>query len=238
MPFLGGLGEFSLRDTPDSLLALNLSELARNPRHLKAFHSYLDDVRGPVHWLEFFLGLQNLLHHLHGGDNNDRPAHEAQLDVWATAGVMQSRFLTSRSGRFVEVLDHDTRAAFGDALKSRSTPELTRACELLYKALYKELNYSYVLPFCQSESYMASLCGGASSDARELFSVDGASLRSLTLPDDETSPDALDTSFLVRVQDVLQMISFRTPTERLSWKVRRKCCAGTSSWARWRPGRT
>jgi hypothetical protein len=102
------------------------------------------------------------IHRISQKDNNSRKS-ELESDVWqlystfihksAPNGIILPDELSERLRRTIE----------GD------TPEcFFQVAEDLYKEIYHQLHYTYVVPFCQSENYLGYLCG-APPDVEELM---------------------------------------------------------------------
>lgn len=60
MEFLTNLTLSNQTHVPDSLLALKLNDLVREPRLIQLFDMYLRDVRGPTHLLDCFLQARDI----------------------------------------------------------------------------------------------------------------------------------------------------------------------------------
>ncbi|KAI6217537.1 Sorting nexin-14 [Aphelenchoides besseyi] len=156
--FLENFNKFCRADAPDSLLVLKLSDLSRDPRLLQSFDAYLRDVNGPSHWLDCFLQAHDVFNRLQKlKDNKCAEFNEVYSDAWQ----LYSAFIYNSARTRIELFSDGLIESFKRAMDEKSLSELIKSTERVYMDLYQELNYSYVVPFCQSENYLSHLCGKA-----------------------------------------------------------------------------
>lgn len=81
--FLARLGEPALAHTPDSLLALKLNDLVREPRLIQLFDLYLRDIGAPDHLLDAFLQARDLHARMqaYGADADGESLNEIRADL-------------------------------------------------------------------------------------------------------------------------------------------------------------
>ncbi|KAI6216461.1 Sorting nexin-14 [Aphelenchoides fujianensis] len=156
VPFLENFGKFCRDDAPDSLLTLKLSDLARDSRLLQSFNK-LEDAKGA----EF---------------------NEVYSDAWQ----LFSAFVHESARTRIELFSEELIQLYTRSMEQRSLSGLIKATEGVYMELYQELNYSYVVPFCQSESYLGYLCG-TSSEAEDLFQAEEPKEAASNLPPPSSS---------------------------------------------------
>ncbi|KAI6172438.1 hypothetical protein M3Y98_00973200 [Aphelenchoides besseyi] len=156
--FLENFNKFCRADAPDSLLVLKLSDLSRDPRLLQSFDAYLRDIKGPSHWLDCFLQAHDVFNRLQKlRDNMCIEFNEVYSDVWQ----LYSAFIYGSARTRIELFSDELIESFKRAIDEKSLSDLIKSTERIYMDLYQELNYSYVVSFCQSENYLSHLCGKA-----------------------------------------------------------------------------
>ncbi|KAE9551050.1 hypothetical protein FO519_005750 [Halicephalobus sp. NKZ332] len=163
--FLAQLTEFGNNDAPDSLLALKLNDVVREPRLLQLFYMYLHDVRGPAHFLDCFLQARDLHNDLHKcADSNDKLFEELHSDAWQ----LFSDYIHESAPHRINFENEQIPEDFHKAVDFKDRNLIKKVAEDVYKEMYHRLNYPYVVPFCQSECYLGYLCG-APPDVVELI---------------------------------------------------------------------
>uniref|UniRef100_A0AC34RBE0 PX domain-containing protein n=2 Tax=Panagrolaimus sp. JU765 TaxID=591449 RepID=A0AC34RBE0_9BILA len=108
-----------------------------------AFNMYLQDIRGPTHYLDCFLQAHDLHNHIH------------------------KHFSRSTPNR-IKLKDKDVPENFRKAVTQKDKDLIKKTMEEIYKELYQRLNHDFVVAFCQSETYLEYLCGPP-PDAIELI---------------------------------------------------------------------
>ena len=163
--FLSQLTEVGNNEAPDSLLALKLSDVVREPRLLQLFYMYLHDVRGPAHFLDCFLQARDLHNDLHKCfDSNDKLFEELHSDAWQ----LYSDYIHESAPHRIRFENEQISDDFHKAVDVKDRNLIKKVAEDVYKEMYHRLNYPYVVPFCQSECYLGYLCG-APPDVVELI---------------------------------------------------------------------
>uniref|UniRef100_A0A914C725 PXA domain-containing protein n=1 Tax=Acrobeloides nanus TaxID=290746 RepID=A0A914C725_9BILA len=144
-------------EMPDSLLALKLSDIVRDPRLLQLFNMFLRDQRGPNNYLDCFLLAYEIQHNrleVHTYPDNQAIFNELQSDAWQLYGDYVHESAPNRIDFPDEIVKEFTLAFDMKDLKL-----LLKATEEVYKNLYEHLNSQFVVQFCQSEMYLSYLCG-------------------------------------------------------------------------------
>lgn len=125
---------------------------------------------------------------------------------------IHDKFLDKKIRTFVELTNDEDEQEFMKAIETKDLKRLVNVAEKIYKEVYQELNYSFVVPFCQSENYLRNLCGTSqetiefsgslsqiSPGSQSSFDMRG-SLKSTDdwefVEDEAKSVEALDSSFL------------------------------------------
>uniref|UniRef100_A0A914C7F5 PXA domain-containing protein n=1 Tax=Acrobeloides nanus TaxID=290746 RepID=A0A914C7F5_9BILA len=139
-------------EMPDSLLALKLSDIVRDPRLLQLFNMFLRDQRGPNNYLDCFLLAYEIQHNRL--EDNQAIFNELQSDAWQLYGDYVHESAPNRIDFPDEIVKEFTLAFDTKDLKL-----LLKATEEVYKNLYEHLNSQFVVQFCQSEMYLSYLCG-------------------------------------------------------------------------------
>uniref|UniRef100_A0A915E1V4 Sorting nexin-14 n=1 Tax=Ditylenchus dipsaci TaxID=166011 RepID=A0A915E1V4_9BILA len=168
--FLGHFTELEQSHAPDSLLGLKLSDLVKEPRLIQLFDMYLRDINGPTHLLDCFLQARDIHKRVRSFHSNldskkqDNGLSEIQSDAWQ----LYSGFVHSNAPNQID-LPCDLRVEFASVVEGQQTPQLIeKVTEEVYKEIYQQLHFNYVIPFCQSENYLGYLCG-APPDVDELL---------------------------------------------------------------------
>ncbi|VDO14991.1 unnamed protein product, partial [Brugia timori] len=79
---LHGLTDYSLNDTPDSLLQLKLSDMLRDAGQLMMFRAYLDDIHAPLNELDFLVYAGDAHGRMLNVQNDHAAMSELQYDIW------------------------------------------------------------------------------------------------------------------------------------------------------------
>ncbi|KAI1727972.1 PXA domain-containing protein [Ditylenchus destructor] len=161
--FLRQLTDVSQVHTPDSLLSIKLSDLVREPRLIQMFDMYLRDNNGPTHLLDCFLQAQDI----HRRIRNFNDLSEIQSDLWQ----LYSGFVHSNAANkinFKAELESLFEKFVEAKINEQSANTMEKISEEVYKTIYHQLHYGYVIPFCQSENFLGYLCGGP-PDVEELL---------------------------------------------------------------------
>uniref|UniRef100_A0A8R1TIR1 Sorting nexin-14 n=1 Tax=Onchocerca volvulus TaxID=6282 RepID=A0A8R1TIR1_ONCVO len=124
------LTDYSLTDSPDSLLQLKLSELD--------FLVHAGDAHGRM------LNVQN-----------DRTAmNELQYDIWE----LFIKYIHEAAPDRIN-LPTEISCEFSEAVEKHNFELLDRCLEKAFQIIYKRMQCEYVIPFCQSECFLGNLCG-------------------------------------------------------------------------------
>ncbi|CAD5212113.1 unnamed protein product [Bursaphelenchus okinawaensis] len=208
--FLQKLTEYSLYDTPDSLLMLNLRDLAKDCGLVQEFYAYLKDANGPLHWLDFYFAVEEMLHDLHTAS--------ADEEILKSARGLYNIYIDPKSRKSVQLLSQNSRGHCFKAISEENVKDLNVVCEQMYKEVYQELNYSFVVPFCQSETYLRSLCG-TTIDGIEILKEKAGSInidnnKNDTVEEEAKALEAIDASFLDIYIDL-----YEDTIDMNNWKV-------------------
>ncbi|KAH7702064.1 PXA domain-containing protein, partial [Aphelenchoides avenae] len=149
--FLARLTERCQTDAPDSLLSVKLSDIVAKEGPLqRQFVLYLHDVGAPRHYLDCFVYARDIHNQMHWGKGSE---DEILVDAWQ----FYSNYLYEGAKDRI-VFEQKIAEDFAVAYKNRDMQALQKLIEEIYKKLYHALQYDYVIPFCQSESYLGYLC--------------------------------------------------------------------------------
>ncbi|CAJ0585799.1 unnamed protein product, partial [Mesorhabditis spiculigera] len=224
VPFLHGLTDQAAESVPDSLLQLKLSELLRDPKLFSMFELYLRDIRGPENELSFVA-------------RADRVHEDIQKKILCSSEISNAIWQlycqyihegTEDKIPFDEAIGEEFRAAFA----SNELQRLERILEKSYQWVYHRLQWTHVVPFCQSDAFLGPLCGcppialeiiSAPKDAERRGSIPDktfslAQLRSrlrkaIFLEADDEGRDQFDGSY---EQGVEASMEFGTPVKKFS----------------------
>ncbi|EJD74331.1 PXA domain-containing protein [Loa loa] len=161
---LHGLTDYSLNDTPDSLLQLKLSDMLRDTGQLIMFRAYLNDIHAPLNELDFLV---------HAGDAHGRMLNvqndlvamsELQYDIWELFIKYIHEGAPDRINLPIEIV-----CEFTEAVEKHDCELLDRCLEKAFQIVYKRMQHEYVIPFCQSECFLGNLCGPRPVGVDELF---------------------------------------------------------------------
>ncbi|PAV57842.1 hypothetical protein WR25_19333, partial [Diploscapter pachys] len=144
--FLKGLSEQMTDSVPDSLLQLKLSEILRDARQYSMFQLYLKDVRGPTNELTFLAEATRIHESM---QKKTETADQISYDVWQLYGQFVHESAPDRIRLPDEILDQ-----FSQAVQSNDTLVLDSTLEKTFQFIYARLQTDFVIPFCQSESFL------------------------------------------------------------------------------------
>ncbi|KAI1727248.1 PXA domain-containing protein [Ditylenchus destructor] len=171
--FLRQLTDVSQVHTPDSLLSIKLSDLVREPRLIQMFDMYLRDNNGPTHLLDCFLQAQDIHRRIRNFNGKAKEItspndlSEIQSDLWQ----LYSGFVHSNAPNKID-FTAELESLFENFVEAKINEQtantMERISEEVYKTIYHQLHYGYVIPFCQSENFLGYLCGGP-PDVEELL---------------------------------------------------------------------
>ncbi|PAV59413.1 hypothetical protein WR25_03534 [Diploscapter pachys] len=218
--FLKGLSEQMTDSVPDSLLQLKLSEILRDARQYSMFQLYLKDVRGPTNELTFLAeatriheSMQKKVIELSKSpqefevldERETETADQISYDVWQLYGQFVHESAPDRIRLPDEILDQ-----FSQAVQSNDT--LVLDTFQTFQFIYTRLQTDFVIPFCQSESFLGYLCGSPPISVNELIEMPAAINRKTTISEKSFSLAQLRW----RVQKALTMSSTDSLSDEMS----------------------
>ncbi|KAM3718194.1 Sorting nexin-14 [Dirofilaria immitis] len=148
------LTDYSLTDTPDSLLQLKLSDMLRDTRQLMMFRAYLKDIHAPLNELDFLVHAGDAHGRMLNVQNDHIAMSELQYDIWELFVKYIHDSAPDRINLPVEII-----CEFSKAVENHDYELLDRCLEKAFQIVYKRMQHEYVIPFCQSECFFSNLCG-------------------------------------------------------------------------------
>lgn len=180
IPMLKGLCDDSTSfsdNLPDSLLQLKLTEILRDARLYSIFRMYLQDIRGPVHELQFLVEATRILDSIQRkSETNSQIAY----DIWQLYGQFVHESAQERIRLDDKLLDR-----YKSAVEINDLTILEEIIELSYQEVYNRTQSIHVVAFCQSECFLGYLCGSPPVTINEL----------ITQPDRQKVADQTEKGF-------------------------------------------
>uniref|UniRef100_A0A1I7UUF1 Sorting nexin-12 n=1 Tax=Caenorhabditis tropicalis TaxID=1561998 RepID=A0A1I7UUF1_9PELO len=165
VPILKGLCDDSIAcssaNLPDSLLQLKLTEILRDARLYSIFRMYLQDVRGPVHELQFLVEATRILDSIHRKSESDS---QIAYDIWQLFG----QFVHESAQERVR-LNEKLVEQYKNAVEVNDLTVLETIIESSYQEVYNRTQSTHVVSFCQSECFLGYLCGSPPITINELI---------------------------------------------------------------------
>uniref|UniRef100_A0A1I7XQB7 PX domain-containing protein n=1 Tax=Heterorhabditis bacteriophora TaxID=37862 RepID=A0A1I7XQB7_HETBA len=168
VPFLKGLTDLTVENVPDSLLQLKLSEVLRDARQFSMFRLYLKDTRGPVNELNFLAEATRIHESM---QKKAESSGQIAYDIWQLFGQFVHESAPDRIGFTSEIVEE-----YRLAVESNNLEELDRVIEKVthiiaksFQVIYQRMQLEYVVPFCQSDSFLGYLCGSPPISVNELI---------------------------------------------------------------------
>ncbi|CAI5441672.1 unnamed protein product [Caenorhabditis angaria] len=163
--FLKGLSCDAIIDNvPDSLLQLKLSEILRDAKYYSIFRMYLQDIRGPVHELQFLAEATRIHESI---QRKSEKASQIAYDIWQ----LYTQFIHESAQEKV-ILDEKLVAKYEEAVESKDIEILEGIIETSYQVVYNRMQTDHVISFCQSECFLGFLCGSPPITINELIDRD------------------------------------------------------------------
>ncbi|EGT48158.1 hypothetical protein CAEBREN_24629 [Caenorhabditis brenneri] len=180
IPLLKGLSDdssaMSSDNLPDSLLQLKLTEILRDARLYSIFRMYLQDVRGPVHELQFLVEATRILESI---QRKSETGSQIAYDIWQLYG----QFVHESAQERIR-LDEKLIEQYEGAVKLNDLGVLEGIIELSYQEVYNRTQSTHVVSFCQSECFLGYLCGSPPVTINEL--IDQQARQKTSAPVDRT----------------------------------------------------
>lgn len=151
---LHGLTDYSLNDTPDSLLQLKLSDMLRDAGQLMMFRAYLDDIHAPLNELDFLVYAGDAHGRMLNVQNDHAAMSELQYDIWELFIKYIHEGAPDRVNLPIEI-----SCEFSKAVEKHDSELLDQCLEKAFQIIYQRMQHEYVIPFCQSECFLGNLCG-------------------------------------------------------------------------------
>ncbi|EFP05141.1 hypothetical protein CRE_04084 [Caenorhabditis remanei] len=181
IPLLKGLCDDSSSSSdniPDSLLQLKLTEVLRDARLYSIFRMYLQDIRGPVHELQFLVEATRILESI---QRKSESSSQIAYDIWQLYG----QFVHESSQERVR-LNEKLVEQYKSAVEMNDLSVLEEIIELVshtfsiqttidqtvfksYQEVYNRTQSTHVVSFCQSECFLGYLCGSPPVTINELI---------------------------------------------------------------------
>ncbi|ULU07409.1 hypothetical protein L3Y34_018859 [Caenorhabditis briggsae] len=164
IPILKGLCDDSTSSSdnlPDSLLQLKLTEILRDARLYSIFRMYLQDIRGPVHELQFLVEATRILDSI---QRKSETGSQIAYDIWQLYGQFVHESAQERIRLDEKLVDQ-----YKLAVESKDLMVLESIIELSYQEVYNRTQLTHVVSFCQSECFLGYLCGSPPITINELI---------------------------------------------------------------------
>lgn len=165
VPILKGLCDDSTAcssgNLPDSLLQLKLTEILRDARLYSIFRMYLQDIRGPVHELQFLVEATRILESI---QRKSETGSQIAYDIWQLYG----QFVHESAQERVQ-LKEKLVEQYKTAVEVNDLAILESIIELSYQEVYNRTQSIHVVSFCQSECFLGYLCGSPPITINELI---------------------------------------------------------------------
>ncbi|CAI2329336.1 unnamed protein product [Caenorhabditis sp. 36 PRJEB53466] len=162
-PLLKGLtcSAGSSDNLPDSLLQLKLTEILRDARLYSIFRMYLQDIRGPVHELQFLVEATRIHESI---QRKSETASQIAYDTWQLYGQFVHESAQERVG-----LEEKLVEQYKSAVEVNDLDVLEGIIEASYQEVYSRMQSTHVVSFCQSECFLGYLCGSPPVTINELI---------------------------------------------------------------------
>uniref|UniRef100_A0A8R1I0F5 Sorting nexin-14 n=1 Tax=Caenorhabditis japonica TaxID=281687 RepID=A0A8R1I0F5_CAEJA len=163
VPLLKGLtADSAITDNlPDSLLQLKLTEILRDARLYSMFRMYLQDIRGPVHELQFLVEATRIHESI---QRKSETTSQIAYDIWQIYGQFVHESAQERVG-----LDAKLVEQYKSAVEVNDLDVLEGIIESSYQEVYNRMQTTHVVAFCQSECFLGHLCGSPPVTINELI---------------------------------------------------------------------
>ncbi|VDN03917.1 unnamed protein product [Thelazia callipaeda] len=180
---LSGFTGYSLRDTPDSLLQLKLSDMLRDTRQLLIFRAYLNDIHASLNDLDFLIYAGDAHRRMLNTPNDDVALNELHHDVWQVF----TKYIADGAPEKIN-MPIDIVCEFKDAVELHNFQLIDRCLEKAFQVVYKRMQCEYAIPFCQSECFLGNLCGSPPVSVDDLYaSIERSSSDCRLLPTIESN---------------------------------------------------